>query len=514
MPLPATIDVDRPGSNTPTSTFAAVELNLRNKEDQTYLADAITHSRTMAVKAWKHYERLGVVRYPLHRAARIAGAATLYATVLDDENTPTGPITRTGVNAIAADIVGGIYSRFGGVRGLIERYFLHQKVPADSHLIRLKESGGYDGYMFLSPDELQTPQDAIPGTNGAPAYRWIMSPRGATGGGGVERTIARKDYLGRVWSPSARFINWPESPLYTLDADCDLFYRMMVVLRAQYRSRAIIGNALFLPASLNQLAQGEVTATGSTELVNKWAEIERRNAELSEDGDAVDVAHIIVSGADEAGEKIREITFGRETLETDLKLRAELFDRIMFALDINTRATTGESQNHFSAWSDNADELRLAVKPDVEAMCWAFTRLILRPQLMAADVDPNLVNRLAVWYDLSEASVKINRQEDSRQLVDRGGLALRSARKVGGFEETDAPTEEEYIRQFGYMAKNPFAAFWKLSATDDPDWDWDMVMPKPPGKPLQGQGDPAESDGGGDPGSPDSKDDETKSPDD
>jgi hypothetical protein len=514
MALPATIEFDRPGgySDKPVTTLAAVELNLRNKEDQQYLADALLHARTRAVTAWKHFERLGVVRYPLHRAARIAGAATLHCTRLDEDNTPTGPVGRSGTtNALASDIVGGIYSRLGGVRGLIERYFLHQKVPADSHLIRVNEGRGYDGYMFLSPDELQTPQDAIPGTNGAPGLRWIMSPRGATGGGGVERTIARQDYLGRVWSPSARFVNLPDSPLFTLDGDCDLFYRMNIVLRAQYRSRAIVGNALFLPSSLNQLAQGEVTATGSTELVQRWAEIERRNAELSEEGDAVDVAHIIVSGSDDAGEKIREITFGRETLETDLKLRAELFDRIMFALDINTRATTGESQNHFSAWSDNADELRLAVKPDVEAMCWAFTRLILRPQLLNAGVDPAEVNQLVVWYDLSEASIKINRQEDSRQLVDRGGLALRTARKVGGFEETDAPTEEEYVRQLGFMMKNPYLATYGLAIADKIDME--QAMPKPPGKPAEGKGDPPESDGGGDPGSPDDVDDEVKTPD-
>lgn len=513
MTLPASIEYQRPNSNKGVSTLAAVDLNLRNKADQQYLTDALLHSRTMAAKAWQHYKRLGVVRYPLNRAARIAGAATLHCTRLDEDNNPTGPIGRRGTTeAIATDIVAGIYSRLGGVRGLIERYFLHQKVPADSHLIRVKENGGYDGYMFLSPSELQIPEDAIPGTNGATGLKWVMSPRGATGGGGVERPIARRDYLGRVWSPSAEYINLPDSPLYTLDGDCDLFYRMNLVLRAQYRSRALIGNALFLPASLNQLAQGEVTATGSTELVARWAEIERRNAELSEEGDAIDVAHIIVSGTDDAGEKIREITFGRETLETDLKLRAELFDRIMFALDINTRASTGDSQNHFSAWSDNADELRLAVKPDVEAMCWAFTRLILWPQLKDAGVEPAEIMRLAVGYDISEASVKINRQEDSRQLIDRGGLALRTGRKVGGFEETDAPTEEEYVRQLGFITKNPYLATFGLDIADEIDWD--MAMPKPPGKPLQGQGDPAESDGGGDPGSPDSVDGEVQSPDD
>jgi hypothetical protein len=490
----------RHSSNT-SATLAVADLNLRNKSDREYLEAAVLWSRVAAARAWKHFDRLGAIHYPLTRAARIAGAATLYAAGVDDTNNVTGPLDRSDPNgARAIDVVSGIYSRTGGLRGLIERYFLQQKVPADSHLIRVKEGSSYDGYMFISPDELRTPADGDPGS--VNEYRWITRPA-VQGIAGLDRRIARSDYLGRVYSPSPRFIDTPDSPLFVLDGDCDLLHRMNVMLRALYRSRVSLNGLLFLPQSLQQLAVGEIVETGSTQLTKRLAEIEKQNMEISEDGDAVDTGHIILSGPDDAGAKILEIILGSEAKETDLKLRQEITDRILFALDINTRATTGDSQNHFQAWSDNADEVRLAVKPDLEAMCWSLTRLILRPELLAADIPAEQVNRIVVWYDLSAASVRINRQEDSRQLADRGGLALRAARRESGFEETDAPSEVEQINQFGFKHGNAYMATWKNTETSDPDWDWDKALPKAAGRPASKDGDPAESEPGqGDPGSP------------
>lgn len=507
MALPATTDIhrDQNVSATPRSSLAAVELNLRSKEDQSYLADALMSSRRSAFRAWQHYKRLGVVRYPLNRAARIAGATTLHAAMLNEDGVVEGPIKRGDANEACIDIVKGIYSRMGGVRGLIERYFLLQKVPADSHLIKVKVRGGYDGYMFLSPGELRGPTGMeFDPTATLSELHWQTSP-GVAGRPARSRPLARKDYLGRVWSPSPEYIDLADSPLYTLDADCDLLWRLLTILRGQYRNRAMISAMLFFPDSLNRLASGQHVAHRSEDLVATMNEVFSENVELAEQGDSADIMPILLSGQADAGKQIAEIVLGQETKDTDLKLRAELIDNILFSLDINTRATKGDSQNHFSAWSDSADELRLAVIPDVQAMCWAFTRLILHRELVDMGWEPERIRRCVVAYDLSEASVRINKQEDARQLNDRGGLSLRTSRRVGGFTEDDAPTDDEYIRQYGFISKNPYLALWGIDLPED--FDWDKAMPKGVGRPQDSQGDDPESQPGeGDPGSPDDSD--------
>jgi hypothetical protein len=314
--------------------------------------------------------------------------------------------------------------------------------------------------------------------------------------------VARKDYLGRLWQPSARFIDMPDPVLYTLDGECDLLLRMQVMMRAQMRSRAATAGILFLPQSLKQLASGERTASGPQDLVTAFNELLSENIMASEDGQAADVANIVISGDDDAGAKIREIVLGQETKETDLKLRQELFDNIMFALDINTRASTGQSETRFQNWNDTADELRLAVIPDIEALCWGLTRLILHSELQAnTDLSPTQIVRTAVWYDLSEASVRINREDSANQLTDRGALKNSTGRRVAGFTEDDAPEDEELIRQFGWRAKNPYLAFWDMDLPDD--FDWEKAMMKPDGSPTTTPaGEPQTGPGQGDPGSP------------
>jgi hypothetical protein len=236
-----------------------------------------------------------------------------------------------------------------------------------------------------------------------------------------------------------------------------------------------------------------------TEAVN---EILSTNIQASEEGDAADVSHIVISGPDDAGEKIREIVLGQETKESDLRLRKELFDNIMFALDINTRASKGDSETRYQNWNDMSDELRLAVIPDLEAMCWGLTRLILRKELVdSGKLSPDQINHVAVGYDLSEASVRINQEETANQLTDRGGLKLATGRRVAGFTDEDAPDDDEYIQQFGWRAKNPYLAFYGMALPDN--FDWEKAMMKPEGAPADSAAeDPNETPGAGNPGSP------------
>lgn len=509
MALPSTHV--RVSQTTATETvFAATPLNLRNKSDQEYLTDSLVSSRSVSSRAWRHWERLGVIRYPLNRAARLAGATRLYAGMVSEDGTSVSRITPDDKTiSPAIDVVKAMYSRVSGVRGLIERYFIQQKVAADSHLVRVKEGKEYDGYQFLSPDELRTGADGVPGTASAESdgigdLTWTLRP-GGIGQAQRTRKIAKKDYLGRVWQPSARYLDMTDPVLYTLDADCDLLFRMQVVMRAQMRSRAALSGAIFLPSSLQNMAAGKVLASGPQDLVAKFNQVISQNLELAEDGDAADIAHIILSGKDEAGALIREIVFGQETKETDLKLRQELFDRILFSLDISAKASTETTNTRFESWNSTSEELRLAVIPDMEALCWALTRLVLHPQLLDANMKPESVAKTVVWYDLSEASVKINRQDDAIRIGDRGGLKLSAQRRVGGFTETDAPDEVEYVRSLGYLAKNPYLATFEMDVADRIDWEKAMV--KPTGRPTESPGDPpAPGPGQGDPGSPDSTD--------
>jgi hypothetical protein len=212
---------------------------------------------------------------------------------------------------------------------------------------------------------------------------------------------------------------------------------------------------------------------------------------------------LLVSGPDDLGDKIKHIFIDREIFEADIELRREMIDRILMGLDIQAQATKGVGESHhWSAWAVSDDELRLVAKPDVQAACWAFTRLILHRQLKAAGMPDAEIVRWRVGFSLDDAASKSNQQEDSRQLNDRGELKGSTARRVAGFDEDDAMSENELVRWAGRQTRNPVLMLHK-GDIDDVDWDMAKEFGGKTG-PSGKVGDDVKSGPGvGDPGSPD-----------
>lgn len=505
----STVEIARANQANGIRTFAAQPLNLRNKGDRRRLDSVLTHGRLVGEPAWNHFKNLGEVHFALTRAARIAGYAKIFPVTF----APDGTVEDVIESGPASDIVASVYSRAGGTRGLLERYFLQQKIPAESHLIRVMNGDQQDGYMFLSSRELDSPSagtglDIERATQSGAKLTWRTMPhlRHSTGQGDWDIPISQANYLGRVWSPAPDYFNVPESPLMALDTLCTLLTDMGKFMSAAFKSRLFIAGMLFFPQSMQQVLGGRNDSKGGqTDFLDVMWAIIKENALA--DGEATSIAPMLMMGEDDAGEKIKHITVDRVIAETDLKLRAELIDRILFGLDIVSQATTsGEDVNHFGAWQAAADELRLAVIPDVEAFCWTIDRLILKPEL--AKLSPTItgdISRVGIYYDLSSASVRANRQADAKTLRDQGILNAMANLKAGGWTEEDQLAGAEYIRWLGIHVKDPYLASFGMPEQDDIDWD-KVKSTMPTGRPAEGTDDLPAGPGVGDPGSPDDED--------
>jgi hypothetical protein len=497
------------------SVLAGEPLNLRNKRDRSKLTNALMRDRILGQSAWNHYERLGEVHFALGRAARIAGYTKLHAVRYSDDRSV---IESTVDNGPAPDIVRSIYSRTGGLRGLMERYFVHMKVPAESHLIRDYDGEGNgktpDGYQFVSSKELDDKTDPLSGLQlerrgRESGLKWVTMP-GVGGVPAFEKNVAQADYLGRVWAPSGQYIDVPESPLNALDTQCTLLDEMTQSMRATMRSRFATAGFLYFSDKIANALGGKHKKAPNDNIIDIIYKIMKENTEASQD--AMSVIPILMMGSAEVGKVMEHITIDRSILETDLKLRAELIDRILFGLDINVQATKGNTDvNHFGAWASSADELRLAVIPDVEAACWVFNRFILFPQLRETKMDTADIMRLGIWYDLSEAAVKVNREEAARQLHDRGGLNTVKLAESAGYTAADVIEGVEYIRWLGVKFKDTYLATFGMP--EQIDLDFTMISPNVGGRPEENPGDePLEGPGVGNPGSPDPSDSESDIP--
>lgn len=509
MTLPSTRTIPRPeGSTQAAVVFAGEQLNIARDRDRNRLDGAIKMDRLLGRKSWSHFENIGEIHYALTRAAKIAGYAKLKAVRWSPDHKEIETEIEGG---FPADVVARIYSRIGGLRGLIERFYLQQKICGESHMIRFRENreADVDGLQFVTSREIDTGTTQQSGLSIETSARqnpdgitWTTIPKsvgGTTVGDAFVQRIYAKDYVGRVWQPSPSYIDVPESPLFALGTQCDLLHDMTTMMAATMKSRFATGGILFFPNSIRDVMQGNIKSGEDKTFLDAVYEILKHNVQMSDS--STSILPILVQGEDEAGKLIQHILLDRQIMETDIRLRAELIDRILFGLDIVAPATkSGEDLNHFGAWQASADEVRLAVVPDVEGFCWIMERMFMRQALLdeQTDIRGDDVARIGVWYDLSQASVRANRQQDAKVQNELGLLGDIPTLEAGGWGADDQLKGDAYVRWVGRTRNVPRLALWGTPEYDKIPWD-EITPTKQPG-PAPG------ADDAPDKGSPDGED--------
>ena len=494
---------------------AAADFRWGRTTDRKWLAANIARSKYSGRQAWKDYERIGEVRKAISRASRIAGYAKLRVVRINADGTD-GETVDTGE---AADIVQTIYAPYGGVRGLVDRFFACMKVPGDSYLMRYRaDDGEYDGYHFLSADEIDWPTLGEASFANMPSndIKWVTLPVGGAGAGSeaLTRPVSGTDMLGRVWLPGRRWIDVPDSPLAALETECEVLWGLTEAMKANIYQRFILGGMMAFPSEIQTVRVAGIEQAPNMSMLEYVEDaMLHRVDSISDETSRIP---ILISCKGENIEQIKMIFVDREIFETDLKLRAELIERILFGLDIQVQATKGnEDANHFSAWVQSDEEVRIAVQPDLDTMCWALTRLVLHRQLMESGrMSESEIANLRIAWDMSESATRTNKQEDSRQLWDRAAIGNAPMVRSAGFSPTDDKmSEEELIRWAGIKHDNEYLTLCGLTKLDDIDWEMAAKFGGvKPGPSTEGEGDdPNAGPGVGDPGSPsDGERDRTK----
>lgn len=490
------------------------DINVRDQLERGYLNNVIVDMNGDAAKSWLNYRRIGEVRYAVSRSARIAGHARLVAAKVDQ----SGHILQTKDSGVEADIVAGITSRFGGTRGLIERYYALMKVPGQSFLARVRTnldgSGDPDGYWFLSASEIARDGDSDRSAKKDEPIKWRMRRNAGVNGGGLERLIKPDDFLGRVWAPDYEFAEDVNTPMASLNGLCEQLHMLNESIAGRLRQRFALAGILLIPTEINDAGisgdKPRDALYSNDKVMNYLIHVMTTNVANHTEGRAR--IPILLKGPADVLEKVRHIVMDATIAETDLHQRGALIESIFAALDQQRQAVDGGDggkTNHWGMWAVADEERRVTVVPDLQGMCHALTRMVLWPELLNNKRTPGSITPWRVWYDLSAAQVRSNQGEDGRQLWDRGGVSLAYLRTLAGATGEDAPDPEEYVRALGWTMKNPILATYGLEGVDV-DWDRAAGWAKPTGPNPDSPGDtPEAGPGTGDPGSPDSRDSNT-----
>lgn len=493
------------------------EIDVTKVGDREYLKHAAGVSTALAAESWANYRRIGEVRYAIARGARIAG----YTKFRGVRTNHAGEIIEEADKGVVADIVAEITSRFGGTRGLMERYYTLRKIPADSYMIAVRPDptvegpDGIDGYWFMSPSEvgkdLTTP-DVAAGRNDP--ITWVTSSRTGSSSSKSEfrRQVQPGDFYGRVWTPDGEYLDDPNSPMQALNEMCEMLNLLTQSIKGRLLQRFTLAGILLIPSEINDSAitgvQPKAGLYSNDKVLNYFVHVMTQNVIAHNTG--LSQVPIMLKGPADVLDKVRHLIFDSMVAETDLKLRGELINRILDGLDQIKGAVSGDSQSsssRFAAWQVSDEERRITVTPDIEIACHAFTRMVLYRRLLARKWDHTKIKRWHVWYDLSASAVKSNMAEDARQAHDRAGVNAAFLRQMTGATEDDKMDSAEYARWVGVKIHDPYLALYGLT---DIEVDWDKVSGGAiTGPSADRQGDPAEAGPGvKDDGSPGARDDD------
>lgn len=432
-------------------------------------------------KAWTFYDALPEVRYPANFVGSALSRFILRIGIIDPEspNQPPVPYEETDYDrkpkwvSIAEDLLEGLQGAQGGQSEILQRYGTCMNISADGWLLGQDDEDDETSWEFLSTDELQFHE-----------VRGELRAFRDREGTGIDPTSATplptdSIYYRRFWRPHPRFSARADGALEALQSDCERLLALNDSIQSRILNRLSQAGILFIPSGIQLpiLPTGAVDAPDSDpqmQFIHRLlAYFEASIANRGGSGGAVPIPLV---GPDNLGEKIRHITLDRTIDDTELKLRAETRETIRQGQDLPPEAQAGlNTASHWTTWGVLDSTLRNHLQPLADKGADGFTRVYLRPACVTAfeeeGLDPKLADRLVIIADASNVVSRPNEAEDGRALHDRAVLSDTALRRRSGVPDTDAPSEEEYVRNIGRKSGDPYLATYGMDIAKEIDWE-------------------------------------------
>ena len=172
---------------------------------------------------------------------------------------------------------------------------------------------------------------------------------------------------------------------------------------------------------------------------------------IKDPGSPSAVVPIVVTAPDDAIDKAKLLTFWSELDAHTMDLRNEAIRRFALGMDLPPEQVLGMSSNsgtgggssngisHWGAWQVEEATIKMHVEPMLDVIINALTMGYLRPILDESST-------AVVIYDTSALRLRPDRSKEAFELYDRGLITAEALRRENGFDEDDAPEDDEFKR--------------------------------------------------------------------
>lgn len=264
----------------------------------------------------------------------------------------------------------------------------------------------------------------------------------------------------RLWAPHPEYGQLADSSLRTLQDVCEDIVLAGREQRAAARSRVAANGLLLLPASLS-LAQERTEDDGDGVAEDTFMSdfTAAMLAPIRDDGDSQAVVPIVIRGEIEDLEKVRHVTLQRADPEQLIARQSAALLRLLRGMDVQPEQVDGlGSTNHWTSWQIDARAIRDQVKPAAETIAACLMQAYMIPALEDLGYTRDQLDNLTIAVDTSPLSENPNRGQDARDAHTAMVIRDAALREALGFDEDDAPDEEEMVRRLATSGKLPVDA--------------------------------------------------------
>lgn len=248
--------------------------------------------------------------------------------------------------------------------------------------------------------------------------------------------------------------------------NCEELVLLTQAVRARARSRLAGSGVLFVD---DRISPNPLEPVGDEDiLVDPFfaALTAAMTAPIVDEGTAAAVVPLIARVRVPDGMKLTDMVYHLQIIDPmqiypETGLRMECIKRIGIGLDMPSDILLGITDaNHWTAWMVDEQSWKAHLQPVAQGLVEDLTSAYLGPYLMdegVADWDVYVVA-----YDATAVINHPDRGKDANDAWDRGTIGETSYRAAKGFDEKDAPDDEERMRWLGVQMRDPSLAVYGI----------------------------------------------------
>lgn len=404
-------------------------------------------------KAYQYYDEINEVYYGANFTGNCLARIRLVGA---EESGSLSEPPRETKNKAIADAVRNFTNNRSGQSGLLRRFGQNMFLAGEVFIHGDEDEDGEQNWEVYSTLELQDHGNGIYTIN-----RQL---------GDEDEYLTTGTMVTRVWKEHPKKAFDPDSAMRTCAKDCE----KLLILEKQdlsvAKSRFAGAGILLFPTEIIPPAivddEGNVDENPANSpfiqsIQNSMVEpiIGTEQPE--------DIVPSIVTGQAEYLKEIRHFTMEKPINPYSEEQKMATVRRMATAMDLPNEVLLGlEDTNHWTAWQIKEETFQTHIRPFVEMICNSLTVAYLWPQLKNNGVKD--YKKYIVWYDDTNLVARPDKSIAAQKAYEGIAISEEAYRREMGFNEDDAPDDEEWLRRAA-LAMRVKEALFLLDGDEDPD---------------------------------------------